>query len=101
PQERRWNYSAFTQMQGITYDRGSLTKDDRVDAIAMLVSELNAHLVQDERKAAEIALEKQGREFVQNTMGYSDFNTKTSKNGVQRHLRGIHNRSTQRGRRRR
>lgn len=101
PQERRWNYSAFTQMQGITYDRGSLTKDDRVDAIAMLVSELNAHLVQDERKAAEIALEKQGREFVQNPMGYSDFNTKTSKNGVQRHLRGIHNRSTQRGRRRR
>ncbi|QAX92389.1 DNA maturase B [Providencia phage vB_PstP_PS3] len=73
PADRRWLYSAFTQMQGITYDRGSLSKDDRVDAIAMMVAELSAHLIQDERKAAEKAAEKQGREFVQNPMGYKDY----------------------------
>lgn len=71
PRDRRWQYSAFVQMQDITYDRGCLTKDDRADAIAMLVQELAAHLVEDENKAAEKAAEKAVAEFYNNPMGYS------------------------------
>lgn len=71
--EKRWLYSAFQQMLNITYDRGCLAKDDRVDAIAMLVQELNAHLVVDESVAAEKARELSAREFMQNPMGYSEY----------------------------
>lgn len=71
PRDRRWQYSAFVQMQDITYDRGCLTKDDRADAVAMLVQELAAHLVEDENKAAEKAAEKVVAEFYNNPMGYS------------------------------
>lgn len=68
--EKRWLYSAFQQMHNVTYDRGCLAKDDRVDAIAMLVAELNAHLVEDESKAAEKAREGEVKEFLNNPMGY-------------------------------
>ena len=83
--EKRWLYSAFQQMHNITYDRGCLAKDDRVDAIAMLVAELNAHLVEDESKAAEKAREGEVKEFLANPMGY-DANhhnrTSTKKSGA-------------------
>lgn len=68
--EKRWLYSAFQQMHNITYDRGCLAKDDRVDAIAMLVAELNSHLVEDESKAAEKARASEVKEFLDNPMGY-------------------------------
>ncbi|QXG07760.1 terminase [Erwinia phage Zoomie] len=68
--EKRWLYSAFQQMLNITYDRGCLAKDDRVDAVAMLVAELNSHLVEDESKAAEKAREGEVKEFLANPMGY-------------------------------
>lgn len=68
--DKRWLYSAFQQMANINYDRNSLAKDDRVDAIAMLVAELNAHLVEDESKAAEKARAGEIREFLANPMGY-------------------------------
>lgn len=68
--DKRWLYSAFQQMLNINYDRGCLAKDDRIDSIAMLVQELNSHLVEDESKAAEKAREAVAREFLDNPLGY-------------------------------
>lgn len=70
PRDRRWQYSAFVQLQDITYDRGCLVKDDRADAVAMMVQELAGHLAEDENKAAEKAHEAAVREFADNPMGY-------------------------------
>lgn len=68
--DRRWLYSAFQQLQSITYDRGSLAKDDRADAIAMLVAELNGHLVEDEKVSAEKERQKQAQAFIDNPLDY-------------------------------
>lgn len=68
--DKRWLYSALQQLANITYERGCLAKDDRVDALSMLVSELNGHLVEDESKAAEKARESLVQEFLANPMGY-------------------------------
>lgn len=70
--EKRWLYSAFQQMQNITYDRGCLAKDDRIDAIAMLLQELNSHLVEDESVAADKAREEDAKQFMRDPMGYFD-----------------------------
>lgn len=68
--DKRWLYSAFQQLNGITYDRGCLAKDDRADAVAMLVAELNTSLVEDEETASQKALEAAGRRFIENPMDY-------------------------------
>lgn len=72
PRDRRWLYSAFQQLSNITYDRGCLSKDDRADAVAMLVAELNGHLVEDEKVTAEKEQEKQARRFIDNPMDWKD-----------------------------
>lgn len=63
-------YSALFQLQNITYDRGSLAKDDRADAIAHLVNELKGFLSVDEEKEAEKLKTAEARAFVANPMGY-------------------------------
>ena len=68
--DKRWLFSAFQQLGGITYDRGSLAKDDRADAVAMLVAELNTSLVEDEQTASAKAVAEAGRRFVDNPMDY-------------------------------
>lgn len=78
PQNKRWLYSAFQQMSSITYDRNSLSKDDRADSIAMLVQQLNGHLVQDQKVAAEKAVEEAARAFMDNPMGYTKTQLKVS-----------------------
>lgn len=70
--EKRRLYSALFQLQNITYDRGSLAKDDRADAIALLVNQLREFLTVDEDKEAARLLEVKAREFVQNPMGYRE-----------------------------
>ncbi|UPO38807.1 terminase large subunit [Vibrio phage vB_VpaP_GHSM17] len=82
PRDRRWQYSAFLQLQDITYDKGCLSKDDRADAIAMLVQELNAHLVEDERSAAEKALQMRVAEFILNPMAYQGVDTRPRNKGT-------------------
>lgn len=61
--------SCFLQMQDITTDRGSLIKDDRLDALGMLVEHLGGFLVQDEELAARRRSEAVSREFIENPMG--------------------------------
>lgn len=69
--EKQRLYSALFQLQNITYDRGSLAKDDRADAIGHLVNELKGFLSVDEEKEAEKIQEREARAFVQNPMGYT------------------------------
>lgn len=71
PGERRRLYSAMFQLQNITYDRGSLAKDDRADAIAHGVNELKGFLAVDEEKEAEKLQQQQAQEFISNPMGYT------------------------------
>lgn len=69
--EKRRLYSLLFQLQNITYDRGSLAKDDRADAVAHLVNELKGYLAVDEEKEAEKLQAKAAREFINNPMGYT------------------------------
>lgn len=80
--DKRWLYSAFQQLSGITYDRGSLAKDDRADAVSMLVAELNSHLVEDEKKAAEKDAQEKAMEFLANPMGWKKSMIQKRKRGA-------------------
>ena len=65
------SYSAFYQMTRLTYDRGSLLHDDRLDAIAMAVSRLHESAAQDQKvQAALRAVELLNAEFEDET-GYA------------------------------
>lgn len=70
PREKQALYSALFQLSGITYDRGSLAKDDRADAIAHLVNELRGYLTIDEDKEAEKRRDHEVKKFLDNPMGY-------------------------------
>lgn len=69
--DKRNLYSLLFQLSGITYDRGSLAKDDRADAVAHLVNELKGYLSADEEKEAEKLHNKRAQEFLSNPMGYA------------------------------
>lgn len=69
--DKRNLYSLLFQLSGITYDRGSLAKDDRADAVAHLVNELKGYLSADEEKEAEKLQNKRAQEFLSNPMGYA------------------------------
>lgn len=81
--DKRWLYSAFQQLQGITYDRGSLAKDDRADAVAMLTAELNGFLVEDEKVVAEKEIQKKALEFLANPMGWTDVDVRPKRRGTE------------------
>jgi hypothetical protein len=73
PSNRRWLYSAFSQAQDITYDKGSIDKDDRIDAIAMLIHELSIYLIEDEKTAAEKVRESKLQEWLDNPTGIPEY----------------------------
>ncbi len=58
PADKAMNYSLFYQMTRITKDRGSLAKDDRLDAVAMAVAYWTEHMARDADKAHEQHMEK-------------------------------------------
>ena len=70
PRDKQLVTSAFYQLANITYDRGSLVKDDRADAIQGLVQHLNTLLVIADEKAQDDRQKKVLMEFVENPMGY-------------------------------
>lgn len=71
PQDKRVFYSAFYQLGNITYDRQSLVKDDRADAVQALVERLQGFLAKDEVKVAVERQEAAMKEWLLNPMGYS------------------------------
>ena len=68
--EKRTIVSCFYQMANITYDRQSLAKDDRVDAVAGMVQFLSNCIAVDDLKAEEKREEEASKEFMRNPMGY-------------------------------
>ena len=68
--EARTQYSMFYQLANITTDRQSLTKDDRLEAMAGAVRHWKGVLATDEHKAAEHRAMSEVRAFLSNPMGY-------------------------------
>jgi hypothetical protein len=66
-------YRFFYQLTRITRDRGSLLKDDRIDAVALAVHYWTAQMARDTDKAAEQArqelLDAALREFMEHVVG--------------------------------
>lgn len=73
--EHQNRYRLFYQLTRITRERGSLVKDDRVDALALAVHYWVDAMARDTQKAAEqareAALEAALREFMDHVMGGS------------------------------
>lgn len=67
-QERRV-FSLMYQLTNITVDRGSLLHDDRLDALAMLVSRLAPAVMNDPLKQVEEAEEAKVRDWLENPLG--------------------------------
>lgn len=64
------DYSLFTQIDLVTYDRGSLKRDDRADAVSGLVRHFQGVLTKDADKEAEARSKAEFREFVNNPLGH-------------------------------
>lgn len=73
PPEHQNRYRLFFQLTRITRDRGSLIKDDRIDALALAVYYWTAAMARDTAKAAEQtrqeALNKALQEFMRHAVG--------------------------------
>lgn len=63
--------SLLYQVANITYDRGSLSKDDRADSLQGLVRFLSELLVVDDEKASTMRKQLVEQEFIDNPMGYN------------------------------
>lgn len=74
--EKRMICSAFYQLANITYDRNSLAKDDRADAVAGMVRHLVGMIAVDDEKLQEKRDEAEKLAFIMNPMGYKDYQRK-------------------------
>ena len=70
--EKRIIVSCFYQMQNITYDRNSLAKDDRVDAVSGMIQHLVSLIAVDDGKKQELRDEEEKLKFLKNPMGYKE-----------------------------
>jgi hypothetical protein len=55
PIEQRRQYSLFYQISHLTRDRGSLRKDDRIDALSMAVARFSEQMAKDAQEAVREA----------------------------------------------
>ena len=69
PSDQRNIRSVFHQIHNITTDRGSLQKDDRIDALEGLVRELTPALIRDDEAATRQREKSALMEFLTNPMG--------------------------------
>lgn len=69
PADQRNIRSVFHQIHNITTDRGSLQKDDRIDALEGLVRELTPALLRDDEAATRSREKSALMEFLTNPMG--------------------------------
>lgn len=79
PADRRLTYSGLYQMRNITTDRGSLTKDDRIDALEQLCRQLVDFLVIDEEKEQRVREKAEMQEFINDPMGTNRFTQSKSR----------------------
>lgn len=78
------NFSLFHQLENITYDTGSILKDDRADALSALIRRFKHVLDQDEERAKQKRREHAGKEFVRNPMGHKDLDKPEASGTLQR-----------------
>lgn len=92
--EKRTIVCALYQLANITYDRNSLAKDDRADAVAEVIKALSVNIAYDDAKVQEKRSYEKSLEFSRNPMGYSNMNTKGKKkwNNLNKfsHVRKLH-----------
>lgn len=69
PQDRRHVRSFFFQLHNITTDKGSLEKDDRLDAVEQLVRELVGFLVVDEELEQKKREAQEMKNFLDDPLG--------------------------------
>jgi hypothetical protein len=69
PIEKKTSYSVFHQLSRITRERGALTHDDRLDALAGSVRFWAEHLKQDDAKAKVVAQAAAYRTLMSNPLG--------------------------------
>jgi len=81
PIEQRRQYSLFYQLSHVTRDRGSLRKDDRLDALSIAVARFTEQMAKDAQVAAQEAntkrLEEELRNFHSHVTGSARFNHDT------------------------
>lgn len=81
-------YSLFYQMTRLTRDRGAISHDDRIDAVAMAVSYWVESMARDNEKASkthkEKLLDKELKKFMQNALGSSKVRNQTNWNSTNR-----------------
>ena len=73
PQQERDVRSVWHQMHNITTDRGSLAKDDRLDALEGLVRELTGFLVTDEEKEKRARDASRAKLFLNDPLGTAKY----------------------------
>ena len=83
--------SLFYQIENITTDRNSLTKDDRIEALAGLVRLMKHNLSIDEASAQEKRRQAEIQQFMENPMGYDHFN-KPVPQGTRSRLKSLRSR---------
>src|SRR5690606_9991512 len=75
--DKRTQFSLFYQIDNITTDRDSLQKDDRIEALSMLIKQFHSALVLDEKQAAQQREQQAYQEFLNNPMGRKHVQTRT------------------------
>lgn len=70
PADKARDFSLFTQINDITYDRGSLKRDDRADAVSGLFRHFQGVLTKDADAEAEARAMAEAREFIANPLGH-------------------------------
>lgn len=70
PREKQTVMSGLYQIANITYDRNSLEKDDRADAIQQVVMELSKSLAVDSSKLEDKRKQLELQKWLENPMGY-------------------------------
>ena len=72
PLEKQQQYSLFYQMTRITKDRGSLTHDDRLDCLAMLVAECLSMMSMDADEQIKQRLDDEYEKYIEYVFGDID-----------------------------
>lgn len=84
PQAKRWKYSLFVQMHTINYTRKCIDKYDRVDCLALGISDLLAHLAEDENKVVERRKQEEFQTFLKDPTGSNKYVIGRSRDKFQR-----------------
>lgn len=87
----RNTYSGLFQMTKITRDKGSLIHDDRLDALAGLVSHYGPQLVVDQEKAVKASQKREYERLTSNPLGLpkSALTAKPPQNSLQKRVRKL------------